>query len=238
MHNDIPEAQRQQVPSRKPKPALIFSPLLLIGGLVGLIGILGGAWMIFRAMLGNPDNSPSDVADSTAAAGSNPNIFGHHPFEEADQSELTALRTDPNIQLRFSAAEAFESMVYDAEGAGINLVALSGFRTREDQEFLFFKVKESRNQNASQRAEVSAPPGHSEHHTGFALDIGDGNAPETHVEVDFAQTEAFEWLTHHAARYSFELSFPEGNEQGVSYEPWHWRFVGDQVSLEIFHKGR
>ena len=32
--------------------------------------------------------------------------------------------------------------------------------------------------------------------------------------------------------------FPKGNKQGVTYEPWHWRFVGDQQSLETFYKAK
>ena len=236
MHNDIPEAQRQQVPSRKPSSSI--SPLMIAAGAAGLIGLLGVAWLVFGALLRNADQSPGQIADSTASVASNPNIFGHRPFSEADRSQLTALRTDPNIKLRMTAAESFESMVYDAQSAGVNLIALSGFRSVEEQEFLFFKVKEDRNQNASQRAEVSAPPGHSEHHTGFAVDIGDRDAPDTHVEVSFSETAAFQWLLENAARYSFELSFPKENDQGVNYEPWHWRFVGDQESLETFHKSR
>ncbi|MEM1310980.1 MAG: D-alanyl-D-alanine carboxypeptidase family protein, partial [Cyanobacteria bacterium P01_H01_bin.153] len=46
------------------------------------------------------------------------------------------------------------------------------------------------------------------------------------------------WLETNAARYSFELSFPEGNAQGVQYEPWHWRYVGDPDSLETFYQDR
>ena len=72
-----------------------------------------------------------------------------------------------------------------------------------------------------------APPGYSEHHTGLALDIGDLDHPETDVEVSFEETPAFEWLKNNADRFGFELSFPVGNPQGVSYEPWHWRFVGE-----------
>ncbi|MEM7758056.1 MAG: D-alanyl-D-alanine carboxypeptidase family protein, partial [Cyanobacteria bacterium P01_A01_bin.40] len=79
---------------------------------------------------------------------------------------------------------------------------------------------------------------YSEHHTGYAVDIGDGNAPATHLETDFANTAAFRWLEQNALKYSFELSFPPDNKQGVSYEPWHWRFVGDRDSLETFYKVR
>ncbi|MGL5033031.1 MAG: D-alanyl-D-alanine carboxypeptidase family protein, partial [Microcystaceae cyanobacterium] len=45
-------------------------------------------------------------------------------------------------------------------------------------------------------------------------------------------------LKNNAARYDFEMSFTPGNAQGVSYEPWHWRFVGDRASLETFYRAR
>lgn len=99
-------------------------------------------------------------------------------------------------------------------------------------------MKEKRAQGAQQRAKVSAPPGRSEHHTGYAMDIGDATQPKTHVNVTFEETRAFEWLRKNAPRYSFELSFPKGNSQGVSYEPWHWRYVGDKDSLETFYNAR
>ena len=119
---------------------------------------------------------------------------------------------------------------------GILLTPLSGFRTVTEQDYLFFRIKEQRVQGAAKRAEVSAPPGYSEHHTGYALDIGDGKIPSTNLSVTFENTAAFLWLQANAARYSFELSFPPDNDQGISYEPWHWRYVGDRHSLETFYR--
>jgi D-alanyl-D-alanine carboxypeptidase len=121
---------------------------------------------------------------------------------------------------------------------GVVLVPISGFRTVADQKYLYFDVKAERGQDAKERAKVSAPPGYSEHHTGYALDIGDGNVPATNLSVNFEKTEAFRWLKANAAYYSFEMSFPKGNKQGVSYEPWHWRFAGDIQSLKTFYKAR
>ncbi|MEN9220651.1 MAG: D-alanyl-D-alanine carboxypeptidase family protein, partial [Thermostichales cyanobacterium GMQP_bins_62] len=66
-------------------------------------------------------------------------------------------------------------------------------------------------------------------------DIGDGRDPATDVEVTFTRTAAWAWLNQHGARFGFELSFPEGNSQGISFEPWHWRYVGDRHSLETFY---
>jgi len=34
------------------------------------------------------------------------------------------------------------------------------------------------------------------------------------------------------------MSFPKDNPQGVSYEPWHWRYVGDTASLETFYRAK
>ena len=130
------------------------------------------------------------------------------------------------------------AMTAAARSQGVILVPISGFRSVSEQQHLFFDVKAQRNQLATERATVSAPPGYSEHHTGYAVDIGDGRTPATNLSQTFEKTAAYKWLAANAARYSFEMSFPKNNPQGVSYEPWHWRFVGDRHSLETFYKAR
>ena len=177
--------------------------------------------------LNSPQTAVSPAADPTGLEinTSSEDLLGHLPYSEAPTNELVAVSGDGQIKLRTAAADAYNRMAAAALADGIALVPLSGFRTIADQEYLFFRVKEQRAQVATQRAEVSAPPGHSEHHTGYAIDIGDPDQPDTHLSESFAQTPAFQWLTAHAARFSFELSFPPENPQGISYEPWHWRFV-------------
>ncbi len=173
---------------------------------------------------------------STTAKISTYNLLGHFPYEETAQDNLRKITADGRIKLQPAAAEAFLKMSDAARVQGVHLVPLSGFRTLADQEYLFFGIKAQRGQNTTKRAEVSAPPGYSEHHTGYAIDIGDYNQSQTHLQVSFEQTKAFQWLAKNAPFYSFELSFPEGNSQGVSYEPWHWRYVGDRESLETFYQ--
>ena len=121
-----------------------------------------------------------------------------------------------------------------ASQKGISLQLLSGFRSIELQRDIFYENKSFRNQTAVQRSRDSAPPGYSEHSTGYAIDVGDGNYPETHFEVEFEQTPAFKWMKRFASKYHFVLSFPAGNKQGVSYEPWHWRFEGTVKALRKF----
>ena len=86
----------------------------------------------------------------------------------------------------------------------------------------------------STSSRVSAPPGFSEHSTGYAVDLGDGRNPATNLSPSFDTTAAFHWLRANANRFHFALSFPEGNRQGVSYEPWHWRFEGTAEALRTF----
>jgi len=77
------------------------------------------------------------------------------------------------------------------------------------------------------RAISVAPPGHSEHTSGYAIDFAirpSPNCPD--AEACMAILPAARWLRTHAPRYGFELSFPPGNRQGVKWEPWHWRWVG------------
>ncbi len=178
------------------------------------------------------ENSTDSLSDGLLG------LLGHLPYEEAAVEDLQKITADGGIKLKPSAAQAFLTMLDAARAQGIQLVPLSGFRSVAQQEYLFFDIKAQRGQDTMKRAEVSAPPGYSEHHTGYAIDMGDADYPEAYLEVSFEQTPAFQWLAENAAHYSFELSFPEGNPQGVSYEPWHWRYVGDRNSLETFYKQR
>lgn len=166
------------------------------------------------------------------------NLLGHLPYDVAAESKLAPVTADSSLKMRPAAAKKFQEMQAAAKADGVSLILLSAFRDVQTQEQLFFGVKEQRVQNATTRAEVSAPPGYSEHHTGYAVDLGDGQVPATNLEIDFDQTPAFRWLQQNALKYSFEMSFPPDNIQGVSYEPWHWRFVGDRDSLETFYKVR
>ncbi|MCL2925970.1 MAG: M15 family metallopeptidase [Trichodesmium sp. MAG_R04] len=185
-----------------------------------------------------PIEKPSPSPSLSPSIQEKENILGHLPYEEASWQELAPVFGNQNVKLRSSAAEKFNVMADVAWSANIDLVPLSGFRTLADQKYLFFEVKANRGEETSKRAEVSAPPGYSEHHTGYAIDIGDARMPETHLKVSFEKTIAFQWLQENASNYGFELSFPKDNPQGISYEPWHWRFVGDNHSLKTFEEAR
>ena len=243
--DDIPEARRE-TPIHQPRSSIGRSPLLLAAialGVVVAIALVVGIQQVTSPsattnletdavdQAGSADPTPSTAAEPTEEV-----LLGHRAYEEAPLSDLKSISADGSIQLRTAAADQFMAMVADAEADGVIILPLSGFRSYEDQKYLFFDVKAERAQNATTRAEVSAPPGYSEHHTGYAVDVIDGTRPDTDLQISFETTPAYQWMQQNAARYGFELSFPRDNLQGIQYEPWHWRFVGDPESLETFYR--
>jgi D-alanyl-D-alanine carboxypeptidase len=250
--DDIPEAIREKVDSQKSTTI----PLnIILAGIfsLGAIALLISFFMLrstgevesktptpptVSPSVSTPPTKPKPVPKPASEEEKIDNVLGHLPYQEISPAELIPITADGKIRLERKAAEKFIEMQSAAAAAGIILTPISGYRSVSEQDYLFFGVKAERSQNTTKRAEVSAPPGYSEHHTGYAVDIGDGKVPATNVSPDFENTAAFKWLQNNAGRYSYELSFPRNNPQGISYEPWHWRYVGDRKSLETFYKAR
>lgn len=162
--------------------------------------------------------------------------YGHLPYDPANADQLvpTSSQQLPSVYsgeyLRPDAGVALKRMIDAARTDGVWLVLVSGFRDLSTQGALF----QSRSQQYGSEeaaAKSVAPPGYSEHHTGYAVDLTDGSGQDFR---SFAETKAFQWMMIHAHEFEFELSFPQNNPQGVDYEPWHWRFVGSDEAAQTF----
>jgi len=160
-------------------------------------------------------------------------ILGHLPYNETPKEKLVLI--EPNIEVHMDMCDSLLKMKEEAKKDGIYLVFLSGYRSINLQNDIFYSLKSIRNQEAVERARVSAPPGYSEHSTGFAIDIGDASQRETDFESDFENTNAFRWLIKNAAKFHFKLSFNKDNKY-IDYEPWHWRYEGSIEALKIFER--
>ena len=141
-------------------------------------------------------------------------------FDEA--GELVEI--GPNLvgrmqRLAPKAARQWLAMVEAAAADGITLLIVSGFRSYDYQAALIRKKIEA-GQSITQILEVNAAPGHSEHHTGLAVDIATpGSRPLTE---EFENSDAFRWLGENGHRFGFTMSYPRDNPWGIVYEPWHW----------------
>lgn len=134
--------------------------------------------------------------------------------------------------LRSKARSSFELMSQNAKEEGLEIIAVSAFRSYRYQKDLYeYYVREKGLEYADK---ASARPGHSEHQTGLTVDVmgenGDYNL--------FEETKEFKWLKDNAHHYGFILRYPKGKEHitGFKYEPWHYRYVGIDVAKEIYQK--
>ncbi len=164
-------------------------------------------------------------------------LYGHLPYDEAPAAALVVFCEGSSNLLRQEVAQVVAVMQAAAKAEKVTLRAISCFRSIKTQDYLFYGIAKKRGQTPEERAKVSAPPGHSEHHTGYAIDFGDKDR-KTDLSESFGASPAGQWLLAHGTEYGFELSFPKGNTQGVSYEPWHWRYVGTPEAKVTFHWAR
>jgi len=125
-----------------------------------------------------------------------------------------------------SAASAWRRMKGAAAGAGIEIQAVSAYRSVDYQAGIIQRKRE-RGQTMEQILRVSAAPGFSEHHTGRAIDVTTPGFDA--LEEVFERSPAFDWLRRNAADFGFHLSFPRNNRHGVAFEPWHWAWSPPQI---------
>ena len=129
--------------------------------------------------------------------------------------------------LRAEAKTALERMLSAAFDDGHDIYARSAYRSYAEQERTFAYWVSVLGEVEARR--ISAEPGHSEHQLGTTADL-------TTAEVGYDLTEAFgdtpagRWLADSAHVYGFALSYPPDAEAvtGYAYEPWHYRYVGNE----------
>ncbi len=152
--------------------------------------------------------------------------------------------TAVNKTLQTEAADAFLAMQAAAAKEGVTIWMQSGYRSVKYQEGLYSrKTQYYLNKGLSQAdalkkaATIVNPPGYSEHNCGLAADL---NSPEhTSLDAGFEKTAAFRWLSAHAVEYGFILRYPKDAEAvtEITYEPWHWRYVGPENAALIQQSG-
>lgn len=137
-------------------------------------------------------------------------------------------------QMRPAAARALEELFKAAADDGIELLAISGYRSYWTQNDLY---KRRLSETSLEYVSVYvAKPGQSEHQTGLAMDLG--CTGYTDLTERFAETPAYAWLSEHAHEYGFIIRYPKDGtaETGYAYEPWHIRYLGD-LAEDVYESG-
>ena len=180
--------------------------------------------------------TPAFACEATAPIAADGRILGHLPYGDTAPDTLApapagfAVRAPCRLRPEVVAdlARLLDAARADPATGG-ELRGVSCQRGLVWQQQVFCKEAHD---DPSFRAISVAPPGHSEHATGYALDFAirpTNGCPD--VSGCMAVLPAYKWLVANAPRFGFEQSFPGGNRQGVKWEPWHWRWVGATATV-------
>ena len=131
-------------------------------------------------------------------------------------------------QLQKVASDAVVEMFADFESeTGLQMQALSTYRSYAAQQQVY-----------GGNDLLTARPGYSEHQTGLVIDI-DALPRACSLQSCFADTPQGSWLAENAWKFGFIMRYPDGltDITGYQFEPWHYRYVGLELSTEMHETG-
>ena len=141
-----------------------------------------------------------------------------------------------NSKMTKETSAALTKMYEAAKKEGLELVLNSAYRSYQTQvETMADFVKRYNTQYAN---EYVAQPGASEHQTGLGIDLTAQSVVEG-KRITFGDTDEYKWVIKNCSKYGFIIRFEDGTDgiTGIAHEPWHLRYVGEDVAKEIVEKG-
>lgn len=168
-------------------------------------------------------------------------VNANTPFSgvRLDLFDLKRVGLLSNNNTLFVQREMLPSLIELAEAAKnerYQLIFVSGYRNVEKQTSIFNEQVSRLKKNGIKNPELVTSktiqyPGYSEHHTGYAIDV----LVPHYTTQDFYKSNEAKWLSLNCSKYGFILRYPKGKElvTHISYEPWHFRYVGKQYACYI-----
>lgn len=126
--------------------------------------------------------------------------------------------------------DAFDDLKNDADNIGLNIYASSGYRSYNDQEYIYNTYVKLDGMESADT--YSARAGYSEHQTGLAIDLNT-------IDMSFDNTKESNWLRDNSYKYGFIIRYPKDKDNitGYMYEPWHIRYVGKDLASKLYNDG-
>lgn len=233
----------------------VYKKKKIVFGLIVITALVGSLYLAL------PSRSPADSRSSRTVAsktGFNKNAY---PTDEADslwvvvnkdralpssyvppnlvvpKIPLQDAAATQNMHVRADTAAALEELVVGAKGQGIDLMLVSGYRSYDYQVGVYSTYVQ---RVGVQSADTfSARPGHSEHQTGLAADLGAASG-KCALDQCFGDLPEGKWLAQNAYRYGFIIRYQKTTQNltGYEYEPWHVRYVGQALAAQLQASGQ
>ncbi len=141
----------------------------------------------------------------------------------------------PEILMRHDAAVALQQILKEIDSAD-RIVPVSGYRSKAEQTAIYEETLKEKGEEFT--GKYVALPGHSEHQSGLAIDLGLNQEEIDFICPDFPYEGICEDFRKAAPDYGFIERYAKEKEEitGISNEPWHFRYVGiPHASVMAFH---
>ena len=263
--NDIVRKERQRVLRKKRirkrrliklciYASMLLGVVLLIGGMSKMLVAQqlteakesepGNVIVLDEEVLIKPTAEPEALVEDDLHPTVRPILVNkENPLPEDYEVELISL-PDGRGKAAEEAYEPLCEMLHAGTEEGLQFLVCSSYRSKERQEELFDEDLKALLREGYTYAEAyeevakeTMPPGCSEHSTGLAFDI----VASDYQMLDKGQekTDENKWLQKHCAEYGFILRYPKDKEDitHISYESWHFRYVGKEVAEYIMEEG-
>ena len=179
-------------------------------------------------------------------------VNGDHSIDRYEPEQLAYLNqtlAETDIQTAYNGnrcpvdariAEPLIAFGLGCKEAGLTVFLSSGYRSYSDQAANFTRICQNNGITDGKDGAghyITMPAGCSEHQLALCCDITDRYYQIKDSSIE--QTATYQWLNEHCAEYGFVQRFPAGKEDvtGVMYEPWHFRYVGNEAAEYITRNG-
>jgi LAS superfamily LD-carboxypeptidase LdcB len=135
-----------------------------------------------------------------------------------------------NIYVNSTTKVAFEELCNDAKELGFTIKVSSGYRSYDVQKNIYNSYLKS--DSIEEVDTYSARAGHSEHQTGYTVDVYNGIIPYNR----FGSTNDYLWAKENIYKYGFIIRYQKDKEYITGYksEEWHLRYVGIEAATYIY----
>ncbi len=136
-------------------------------------------------------------------------------LQEYNGAKMNPLMVPAYVDLRDATLSA----------TGKRIFVSSDYRTREEQAAIFSESEDG----------IASPVGCSEHEAGLALDV----YTAYYAGIHFTESAAGRFVNLRCEDYGYIIRYQKAKESvtGISYEPWHLRYVGVPHAKRIAESG-
>ena len=178
------------------------SQLFRIALLVVLVVLTGCAAGQVEDDLVDHESEPEDLGVVTEPLSSlSCNMSTATGYKSGSAFKIEVVTVDGK-KVEWKTANAYMKMAKSAAAAGVQIRVVSGFRTMDEQKYLYGCYTSC----SCNSCNLAAKPGYSNHQSGHALDLNTSSAG------------VYSWMSKHAGSYGFKRTVPS--------ELWHWEWWG------------